>query len=115
MIYHLLDQVAELMAGSAPRVEEEVVVGEAQVLQTFALKKGARCVDLFLHGCSLDGFLIQTACYNNIGHGKLDHRLEPPPNFRSHCQGHELLLSSTEAGDSQRGDVCRTASRVIPA
>ena len=43
VIYHLLDQVAELMAGSAPRVEEEVVVGEAQVLQTFALKKGARC------------------------------------------------------------------------
>ena len=43
VIYHLLDQVAELMAGSAPRVEEEVVVGEAQVLQTFALKKGTRC------------------------------------------------------------------------
>jgi len=39
--------VAELMAGSAPRVEEEVVVGEAQVLQTFALKKGARCVVLY--------------------------------------------------------------------
>ena len=41
MIYHLLEEMCEVVAGVAPRVEHEVVVGAAEVLQIFQLK-GAR-------------------------------------------------------------------------
>lgn len=41
VIYHLLEEVGELVAGVAPRVAHEVVVGSAEVLQVFHLK-GAR-------------------------------------------------------------------------
>ena len=42
MIYHLLDEVAELMAGHAPRIKEQLDLGSATVLQVFPLKKGSK-------------------------------------------------------------------------
>ncbi len=44
MIYHLLEELGEMMVGAAPRVEHEVVLGSAEVLQVFQLK-GARCAE----------------------------------------------------------------------
>ena len=41
MIYHLLEEVGDMMVGVAPKVEHQVVTGSAEVLQVFQLK-GAR-------------------------------------------------------------------------
>ena len=43
VIYHLLDEVAELMAGHAPRIQQQLDLGQATVLQVFPLKKGSKC------------------------------------------------------------------------
>ena len=42
VIYHLLDEVAELMAGQAPRIKEQLDLGSATVLEVFPLKKGSK-------------------------------------------------------------------------
>lgn len=44
VIYHLLDEVAQLMAGHAPRIQQQLDLGQAAVLQVFPLKKGSKCV-----------------------------------------------------------------------
>ena len=41
VIYHLLEEVGDMMVGVAPKVEHQVVTGSAEVLQVFQLK-GAR-------------------------------------------------------------------------
>lgn len=38
MIYHLLEDVSNMVVGASPKVEHEVVVGSAEVLQIFGIK-----------------------------------------------------------------------------
>lgn len=51
VIYHLLEEVTEWMAAMAPQVEEEVVVGEAAILQSFPTRERHGSEAVAIAGC----------------------------------------------------------------
>lgn len=65
-------QVGERMAGAAPRVEQEKVVGEAQVLQVFEVPDKRAGVSHSVAGCRItDGSLRAAARFRVLRAGTL--------------------------------------------
>lgn len=54
VIYHLLEDIAQRAAGLAPMLQQEVVLGTANVLQVFELRKSRRSeVAMVVAGCKV--------------------------------------------------------------
>jgi len=53
VIYHLLEDLGTMLAGAAPRVQEETVTGQAQVQQTFEINKRGKDENTVIAGCKV--------------------------------------------------------------
>jgi len=56
VIYHLLEDLGTMLAGAAPRVQEETVTGQAQVQQTFEINKRGKDENTVIAGCKVCQF-----------------------------------------------------------
>ncbi|RMZ56607.1 hypothetical protein APUTEX25_004753 [Auxenochlorella protothecoides] len=74
VIYKLLEELGEVMLGEAPRVEREVVAGEAAVLQVFDVKATRGREAAVVAGCRVqEGSLRASHTFRVLRAGELVH------------------------------------------
>ncbi|CAL5229022.1 g12268 [Coccomyxa viridis] len=123
VIYSLLDEVVERMTGAAPRVEQQKVVGEAQVLQVFEMPDKRQDKRTTVAGCRVsEGSIRAGATYKVLRGGDVVHE-GVCASLKRHRLDVERVGKGTECGvllegfaGFQQGDVlqCIETEMVAP-
>eukprot|EP00887_Chlorella_sp_A99_P006846 scaffold2.g6846.t1 len=115
VIYHLLEDVGDLITGAAPKVEHEVVNGTAEVLQVFSLKGGRGKEASAVAGCRVtEGSLKAGARYRVLRGGEVVHE-GACASLRRHKLDVETVGKGTECGVALEGGFAPALGDVLQA
>lgn len=119
VIYHLLEDVGNLIVDKAPGTPETHVAGEAEVLSIFELK-GRKKGNAKIAGCRvLDGYVSKTSTLRLLRSGELLFE-GPCTSLKRETQDVETVRKGSECGviisdwnDLRVGDVIQCLEQVV--
>ncbi|CAK7335663.1 unnamed protein product [Dovyalis caffra] len=120
VIYHLLDEVGNLIVDKAPGTLEAQVAGEAEVLDIFELKGRRKSADVKIAGCRvIDGHFTKSSTMRLLRSGEVVFE-GPCVSLKQKKHDVELVEKGNECGlvihdcdDFQIGDVIQCVEQVV--